>query len=128
MISKVTKDNKALYEDRIDQINKAFEKQGSSTRITSFESYFGNIEEIYALSTNFRGSAANDSNAGTPGKFLLLPLDEPLSYIDANKRTINIPADFNKNGIGVRQRARFTGVSNGITQRINEKVGQGTTP
>ena len=102
MISKVTKDNKALYEDRIDQINKAFEKQGSSTRITSFESYFGNIEEIYALSTNFRGSAANDSNAGTPGKFLLLPLDEPLFYIDANKRTINIPADFNKNGIGVR--------------------------
>ena len=102
MISKVTEQNKASYEARIAQINAALEASGSSTRITSFESYFGNIREIQALATNFVGSAAGDSENGTPGKFLLMPLDEPLFEIDANKRTINIPVDFNKNGIGVR--------------------------
>jgi len=32
------------------------------------------------------------------------------------------------NGVGVRQLARLTGVSYGIIQRINEKVGQRTVP
>ena len=31
-------------------------------------------------------------------------------------------------GVGVRQLARLTGVSYGIIQRINEKVGQRTVP
>ena len=102
MISKVTESNKALYEARLAQINAALEAKGSSTRITDFESYFGNIREIEALATNFKGSASGDSEEGTPGKFLLMPLDEPLFEIDANKRTISVPTDFNKNGIGVR--------------------------
>ena len=102
MISKVTQSNKVSYEARIAQINKALEASGSSTRITDFESYFGNIAEIKRLATNFKGGAAGDSNEGTPGKFLLMPLDEPLFEIDANKRLINIPTDFSKNGVGVR--------------------------
>ena len=32
------------------------------------------------------------------------------------------------NGVGVRQLARLTGVSYGIIQRLNEKVGQRTVP
>lgn len=102
MISKVTQSNKVSYEARIAQINKALEASGSSTRVTDFESYFGNISEIKRLATNFVGSASGDATSGTPGKFLLMPLDEPLFEIDANKRLINVPADFSKNGIGVR--------------------------
>lgn len=102
MISKVTQSNKVSYEARIAQINKALEASGSSTRITDFESYFGNISEIKKLATNFVGSASGDAASGTPGKFLLMPLDEPLFEIDANKRLINVPVEFNKNGIGVR--------------------------
>ena len=102
MISKVTKSNKALFEARREQINAALAASGSSTRVTDFESYFGNIREIQALATNFIGSASGDSAEGTPGKFLLMPLDEPLFEIDANKRVISIPSEFNKNGIGVR--------------------------
>ena len=102
MISKVTESNKALFEARIAQINKALEAKHSDTRITSFESYFGNIREIQQLQTSFVGSASGDSSQGTPGKFLLMPLDEPLFEIDANKRTITIPANFSKNGVGVR--------------------------
>ena len=33
-----------------------------------------------------------------------------------------------KHGLGVRQLARITGVSYGIIQRINEKVGRRTVP
>lgn len=102
MISKVTKSNKALYEARLQQINEALIAAGSSARVTDFESYFGNIREIEKLATNFVGKASGDSESGTPGKFFLMPLDEPLFEIDANKRTISIPSDFSKNGIGVR--------------------------
>ena len=102
MISKVTQSNKVSYEARIAQINKALEESGSQTRVTDFESYFGNISEIKKLATNFVGSASGDATSGTPGKFLLMPLDEPLFEIDANKRLINVPTEFSKNGIGVR--------------------------
>ena len=33
-----------------------------------------------------------------------------------------------RRGLGVRQLARLTGVSYGIIQRVNEKVGQRTVP
>lgn len=102
MISKVTQSNKVSYETRIAQINKALADNGSSTKITDFESYFSNIEEIKKLATHFTGSAKSDAEGGTPGKFLLMPLDEPLFEIDANKRVINVPSEFIKNGIGVR--------------------------
>lgn len=93
MISKVTESNKNLIEARIAEINKALEAAGSTTRIDSFESYFANIVEIAELATNFHSA---------PYKFFLMPLDEPLFEIDANKRSITVPSDFNKNGIGVR--------------------------
>lgn len=93
MISKVTESNKNLIEARIAEINLALQAAGSTTQIDSFESYFANIIEISALATNFHSA---------PYKFFLMPLDEPLFEIDANKRSITIPSDFNKNGVGVR--------------------------
>jgi len=93
MISKVTESNKTLIEARIAEINKALEAAGSETRIDSLESYFANIIEISELSTNFHDA---------PYKFFLMPLDEPLFEIDADKRSIAVPSTFNKNGIGVR--------------------------
>ena len=92
MISKVTESNRELIDARIEQINEALEANGSSTRISSFESYYANIIEISKLATNFQNA---------PYKFFLMPLDEPMFEIDANKRTISVPSVFNKNGVGV---------------------------
>lgn len=91
MISKVNESNSKAMEDRIAEINEALEAAGSNTRITSLEGYYGNIVEIANLATNFQQA---------PYKYFLMPIDEPLLEIDANKRTINIPAQF-KNGVGV---------------------------
>ena len=92
MISKVTESNKELIKARIAEINEALAANGSSTVIDSFESYYANIVEIAALATNFHNA---------PYKYFLMPLDEPLFEIDANKRTISVPAHFSKNGVGV---------------------------
>jgi len=93
MISKVTESNKELIKNRIADINKALQNNGSSTVITNLESYYANIVEISKLTTDFHNA---------PYKYFLMPLDEPVFEIDANKRTITVPAHFSKNGIGVR--------------------------
>lgn len=93
MISKVTESNKELIKNRIADINKALQAKGSSTVITNLESYYANIIEISQLQTNFHNA---------PYKYFLMPLDEPVFEIDANKRTVTVPAHFSKNGIGVR--------------------------
>lgn len=60
--------------------------------VDSLETYFSNLDEIKRLQT----SQLKD------GKFLLvMPADEPYFEIDANARTINVPADFKKYGVGV---------------------------
>ena len=92
MISKITESNKELIKARIAEINKALEAANSSTRITSLESYYANIVEIASLATGFHSA---------PYKYFLMPLDEPMFEIDANKRTITVPAHFAKNGVGV---------------------------
>lgn len=54
--------------------------------INNIEDFFGHIEDIRELSD---------------GKFLRLPLDEPLFEIDANTRRIEVPAEFRANGVAV---------------------------
>ena len=92
MISKVTESNKNLIDARLQQINTALEAAGSSTRVDSLESYYANIIEISELTTDFHNA---------PYKFFLMPVDEPMFEIDANKRTIAVPTVFSKNGVGV---------------------------
>ena len=83
MISKVTESNVNLIKARIAEINEALAAKGSSTVLQpNLESYFANIREISELQTNFHDSKY---------KFFLMPLDEPMFEIDADKRTIAVP-------------------------------------
>lgn len=112
MISKVTESNKELIKARMHEINEAFkakaykdaieaglsEADAEAARDAAFqieenlESYYANIVQIAKLATDFHDA---------PYKFFLMPLDEPLFEIDANKRTITVPNHFAKNGVGV---------------------------
>lgn len=98
MISKVTLANRDLIDARLKEINLALaaaaEKEGRTnpTVLHSLEDYYANIIEISQLKTKFHDA---------PYKYFLMPLDEPLFEIDANKRTITVPAHFSKNGVGV---------------------------
>lgn len=60
--------------------------------VDSLETYFSNLDEIKNLQTSQLEN----------GKFLLvMPADEPYFEIDANARTITVPAAFKKYGVGV---------------------------
>ncbi len=72
------------YEDRIEVINEMIANDAS---ISSVQEYFSHLKDLLDLGGD---------------KFLMLPLDEPYFEIDANKREIIIPAEFKKNGFGVR--------------------------
>ena len=90
MISKVTESNKELIKARLKEISMALD--GNEDSISSLESYYANITRIAPLATNFHNA---------PYKYFLMPLDEPVFEIDANKRTITVPTHFSKNGVGV---------------------------
>lgn len=55
--------------------------------VKNLEEFFMNITRIAALEN---------------GKFLRLPLDEPMFVIDADTRKISIPSDFSANGLSVQ--------------------------
>lgn len=90
MISKITESNKELIKARLKEISMALD--GNEDSISSLESYYANITRIAPLTTNFHSA---------PYKYFLMPIDEPVFEIDANKRTITVPQTFAKNGVGV---------------------------
>ena len=90
MISKVTENNRELVKARLKEISLALD--GTEDSISSLESYYANITRIAPLATGFHNA---------PYKFFLMPFDEPVFEIDANKRTISVPGVFAKNGVGV---------------------------
>lgn len=103
MITKATSENKALIEARFAQITEAFatnveHPEWHSITINSFNDYFSHIEEINALPTNF----VDKTGQPVVGKYFLMPLDEPLFEIDANSRSIAVPSEFSRNGVGVK--------------------------
>lgn len=81
MITSLTKQNKGLYQKFFEDVSKE-----AGYQVASLQDFFKNLEEIGTIKD---------------GKFLILPLDEEPLKIDANKRTITLPASFKKNGIGV---------------------------
>lgn len=102
MISKVNKSNKALYEARLAEINRLLHEQnliGNDEVVDTLESYYQHIVEIQKLPVRY---VDPDTGEAYKSKYLLMPLDEPLFQIDANKRSISVPADFAKNGVGVK--------------------------
>ena len=88
MITKYKDSVRLAYDELYEEIAKASKAElNKELNITSLESFFGNISTIKKLSN---------------GKFLRLPLDEPLFEIDANSRKITIPTDFASNGLSVQ--------------------------
>lgn len=96
MIAKITDANQEYYAPRFAYITAELDKHADlpSIVIDSLESYYANIEYIKQLYSREDGS-----NAG----YLLLtsPADEEYFAIDANARTIAVPASFKKYGVGV---------------------------
>lgn len=90
MISKITESNKELIKARLKEISMALD--GNEDSISTLESYYANITRIAPLATNFHSA---------PYKYFLMPTDEPVFEIDANKRLITVPQHFAKNGVGV---------------------------
>ena len=92
MITKLTAANNELYQARFELMNQAFTKKGLNLEIKSLEEYFANIHTIKQFT---------ESYPEYTGRCLAMPVDEPLFEIDANARTITVPAEFKKNGIAV---------------------------
>lgn len=63
--------------------------------IETLEEYFCNIDSLL-------GSLDGDEAEDYDPKYIMLPLDEEPFEIDANARTITVPAAFRKNGVGVQ--------------------------
>lgn len=102
MISKVTQSNKALYEARLAEINRLLHGQNLISEdmiVDTLEKYYQNIVQIQKLPVRY---VDPDTGSAYQSKYLLMPLDEPMFEIDANKRSITVPTEFVKNGIGVR--------------------------
>lgn len=90
MITRITKHNRAKYEQLFEEANELLQLQDNA-RISGLKTYFSKIRTIY--------EKADDDNKP---KFIRLPLDEDLFSIDLNSRQINIPASFKKAGLGVQ--------------------------
>lgn len=82
MITKVNNTNKDEYSVFFGKLSDSL-----GVEISSLAEYFNRLEQIKGL------------NNAAP--YLTLPLDEPFFEIDANSRTINVPAEFKRNGVGV---------------------------
>ena len=95
MITKTTAANfDEFYAPRFAEITEALHEAGllsAGESINSIESYFTHLTDIGSLQTY----------NGEPGKYLVVPFDEPYFEIDANTRIINIPDHFKKYGVGV---------------------------
>ena len=97
MITKVTKENKALYQALFDEasirLNENADPGADEIIITSLDDYFCSLSDLL-----YRQEDIDELNY----RFAILPLDEPLFEIDANTRVITVPSEFKKNGISVK--------------------------
>lgn len=76
---------------------KPISEGGTIGRFTSLEQYFSRLGDLVNNAVDADGESRYNFI-----KYLMLPLDEPAFEIDANSRTINIPADFKKSGVSVQ--------------------------
>ena len=89
MITAINKDNASKYTALFAKATKALRDKGdikNEWSITDLESYFSVIEELMTIDK----------------KYTILPTDEKYFMIDANSRTITVPSEFKKNGLGVQ--------------------------
>lgn len=86
MITKVTKENKALYQALFEKVNQDLGFTDDENKITSLDEFFSQLEQI----------------SQTNMVYTVLPLDEPTFDINADTRAITVPDSFRKNGISVQ--------------------------
>lgn len=87
MITYINKSNANKYRALFDKANVELGFEGDN-EINSIEEYFSHIKSLVEEKGN--------------RKFTMLPLDEEVFEIDANKRLITIPPSFKANGISVQ--------------------------
>lgn len=88
MITYINKSNANKYRALFDKVNKEMDYLGTDSEINSIEEYFSHIQDIVAKTEDRR--------------YTILPLDEEVFEIDANKRSITVPPSFKANGISVQ--------------------------
>lgn len=88
MITYINKANSSKYRALFDKANAALNLVTDDEKISSLEEYFSVIREL-VVTTGDR-------------KYTMLPLDEDVFEIDANKRLITVPGSFKTNGISVQ--------------------------
>lgn len=88
MITYINKSNASKYRELFDKANAALNLIEDDDKISSLEEYFSVIKTL-VTSTGDR-------------KYTMLPLDEDVFEIDANKRLITVPNSFKTNGISVQ--------------------------
>lgn len=86
MITYINKSNANKYRTLFDKANKELKYENTEDEINSIEEYFTHIQEL----------------AREDRRYTMLPLDEEVFEIDANKRLITIPPSFKANGISVQ--------------------------
>ena len=96
MITYVNSENARKYSVLFDKASEALNQQtidagielndSNTVEISSLAEYFENIKTLTLIDK----------------KYTILPVDEGVFSIDANQRSIEVPADFKKNGIGVQ--------------------------
>lgn len=86
---------KQYDKDSIDTLSE--EEIDSIVKISTLNEYFCNIEELVGKENVFKEEGYKPDY-----KYLILPLDEEVFEINANSRTITIPPNFKKNGLGVQ--------------------------
>ena len=88
MITYINKSNASKYRELFDKANAALNLTEDGKKISSLEEYFATIKTLV--------------NSTGDKKYTMLPLDEDVFEIDANKRLITVPNSFKTNGISVQ--------------------------
>ena len=88
MITYINRANASRYSELFEKANKALNLTLDSDKISSLEEYFSVIKTLV--------TATGDR------KYTMLPLDEDVFEIDANRRLITVPNSFKTNGISVQ--------------------------
>lgn len=99
MITKVTNETRPLYNELFEAADQVLENSENET-ISGLDDYFSRIEEI--VSNAGVGAINARIRNYEKRRFLALPFSEDYFEVDANTRTIKIPASFARNGISVQ--------------------------
>lgn len=98
MITKITNETRPLYNALFEEADVLLGNPEDTT--AGLEDYFGVINDV--VSAAGAGIQNEKVRNYEKRKFLALPFSEEYFEVDANTRTISIPANFAKNGLSVQ--------------------------